>query len=246
MRKLFLLLALISASTGSSQKIIGSAMADDNGVTDKEKDAKFLVVEKQMNDSTFERLDYYFAGPMMRMASFKDKNLTILNGSYIDYHSNGYLATTGQYVNNKKDGDWFVYDDTSKVITKYSFHLDSLVATINMDSLDKATELIKPDTTGEIEAKFKGGPARIRSIISSNFKVPDRTGALIKDGTVNIRFTIDKEGKQSDIYVAKSVEFAFDEEALRVVALLNNWVPASKKGTKVNAYRVQPITINLR
>jgi len=246
MRKLFLLLALICVSTGFSQKIIGSAMADENGVTDKEKDAKFLVVEKQMNDSTFERLDYYFGGPMIRMTSFKDKDLKVLNGSSADYHINGYLATTGQYVNNKKDGNWFVYDDTSKVITKYFFHLDSLITTIDMDSLDKANDLIKPDTTGEIEAKFKGGPARIRSIISSNFKVPDRTAALIKGGTVNIRFIVNEEGKQSDIYVAKSVEFAFDEEALRVVALLNNWVPASKKGIKVNAYRIQPITINLQ
>jgi TonB family protein len=246
MRQLFLLFALFLASTGFSQKIIGAAMADENGITDNEKAAKFLIVEKQMNDSTFERIDYYFAGPMIRMASFKDKGLKILNGFYADYHDNGYLATTGQYVNNKKDGNWFAYDDTSKVITKYFFHLDSLISTVDMDSLDKANKLIKHDTTGEIEARYKGGPGRIRSIISSNFKVPDRTASLINEGTVKIRFIVDTAGKQSDIYVAKSVEFAFDEEALRVVALLNNWVPASQKGKKVNAYRIQPITINLR
>ena len=166
-------------------------MADDNGLTDKEKDAKFLIVEKQLNDSTFQRLDYYFAGPMISNSSFKDKDLKILNGVYADYHINGYLATTGQYVNNKKDGDWFVYDDTSKVIIKYSFHLDSLISTIDMDSLDKANKLIKRDTTGEIEAKYQGGNRKVPSIISANFKVPDRTAALINGGNVRIRFAIE-------------------------------------------------------
>ena len=48
-----------------------------------------------------------------------------------------------------------------------------------------------------------------------------------------------------DIQIAKSVEFAFDEESLRVVSLLKDWTPASQKGKKVNAYRIQPITISL-
>ncbi|MEO8852392.1 MAG: TonB family protein [Ginsengibacter sp.] len=246
MRVLFLLLSLLMGSSTFSQKIIGSAMADDKGITDKEKNAKFLIVEKQMNDTAFERLDYFFAGPMISRGTFKDKGLSILNGPYADYHTNGSMATSGQYVNNKKDGTWYVYDDTLKAITEYKFRMDSLVATLDMDSLDKVNKEIKRDTTGEVEAEFKGGTGRIRSIITSNFKVPERTQSLIKNGTVKVRFIVDTSGKQADRYLAKSVEFAFDEEALRVVALINNWIPASQKGRKVNAYRIQPISINLQ
>ena len=221
-------------------------MADDNGITDKKKDAKFLIVEKQMNDTAFEKMDYFFAGPMISMATFRDKDLSILNGPYADYHTNGSLATSGQYVHNKKEGTWYIYNDTLKAITEYKFREDSLVATLDMDSLDKANKEIKRDTTGEVEAQFKGGTGRIRSIISSNFKVPERTQALTKGGTVKVRFIVNTSGKQSDSYIAKSVEFAFDEEALRVVSLIDNWIPASQKGKKVNAYRIQPITINLQ
>src|SRR5665213_4572246 len=117
MRVLFLLLSLLMGSFTFSQKIIGSAMADDNGITDKEKDAKFLIVEKQMNDTAFEKLDYFFAGPMVTMATFQDKDLSILNGPYADYHTNGSLATSGQYVNNKKDGTWYIYNDTCLLYT---------------------------------------------------------------------------------------------------------------------------------
>lgn len=95
MRLLFVFFALMIVTTGLSQKIIGSVMTDDKGITNKQKDAKFLIVEKQINDTDFEKLDYLFAGPMIRMASFKDKGLTILNGYYSDYHTNGFIATTG-------------------------------------------------------------------------------------------------------------------------------------------------------
>ncbi len=244
MRTVLVFFALFISVSGFAQKILGAAMADDNGITNDQKKAKFLVVEKQINDSTFEKLNYNFSGPMINRATFKDKALTILNGDYADYHTNGYLATTGQYNNNKKDGLWYLYDDTAKVITQYTFHLDTLLSTIDTDSLDKASKKIKQDTTGEIEASYKGGNAKIRSLISSNFKVPQRTFTLHKDGSVKIRFVIDTAGDVKDIAVLQSVEFAFDEEAMRVISLMKKWNPASDKGKKVKAYRIQPIAIS--
>ncbi|HSV09647.1 MAG TPA: energy transducer TonB, partial [Hanamia sp.] len=142
-------------------------------------------------------------------------------------------------------GLWYLYDDTAKVITKYTFHLDTLLSTIDMDSLGKANVKIKQDTTGEVEASYKGGNGKIRSFISSNFKLPQRTISLHKDGTVKIRFVIDTEGEVIEIAVLQSVEFAFDEEAMRVISLMKKWNPASDKGKKVKAYRIQPITISL-
>jgi TonB family protein len=245
MRTLLVFFALFISVSGFAQKVLGAAMADDNGITNNQEKAKFLLVEKQMNDSAFEKLEYNFSGPMINRATFKDKELTILNGDYADYHTNGYLATTGQYSNNKKDGLWYLYDDTAKVITKYTFHLDTLLSTIDMDSLGKANDKIKQDTTGEVEASYKGGNGKIRSFISSNFKLPQRTISLHKDGTVKIRFVIDTAGDVKEIAVLQSVEFAFDEEAMRVISLMKKWNPASDKGKKVRAYRIQPITISL-
>lgn len=244
MKVLLIFFALSISTSVLAQKIIGSAMADDKGITDNEKKAKFLIVEKQINDSAYERLDYQFKGPMISMATFRNKDLKVLNGEYADYNPNGYLATTGNYINNKKDGLWYTYNDTAKAIKKYTFHLDSLLATIDIDSLEKENKKIKRDTTGEIEAVYKGGNGKIRAIITSNFKVPDRTISVHKDCTVNIMFVIDTTGKPTNIQVLHSVEFAFDEEAMRVVSLMNKWIPASDKGKKVNAYRIQPITIS--
>ena len=246
MKVLLVFFTVLISYTSAAQKILGAAMADENGITNKKEKAKFLIVEKQINDSSFERLDYNFTGPVISMATFRDKDLKTLNGAYADYHSNGYLATSGQYANNKKDGLWYAYNDSSKAITKYVFHLDSLLSTIDLDSLAKENEKIKKDTSGEIEATYKGGLKKIIKIIQSNFKAPDRMMSLKKGGTVNVRFVINTHGMPTDIGLLKSVEFSFDEESMRVVSLLKNWDPASDKGKKVNAYRIQPITINLQ
>ena len=69
--------------------------------------------------------------------------------------------------------------------------------------------------------------------------------ALTKGGTDMIRFVIDTNGKSINIDVLKSTEFSFDEESKRVVSLLTDWIPASDKGVRVKAYRIQPITIEL-
>ena len=245
MRVLLLFFALFISASVVSQKIIGSVMTDENGITNRQDKAKFLVVEKQINDTAFEKLEYNFAGPMINRATFKDKALTILNGDYADYHENGYLATTGRYSNNKKDGVWYIYNDTSKAITEYKFHLDSLVSKIDMDSMAKVNERIKRDTTGEVEASYPGGIGKVRSLISSKFNLPQRTISLRKGGTVKIRFLIDTTGDVKGISVLQSVEFAFDEEAMRVISLMKKWNPASDKAKKVLAYRIQPITVSL-
>jgi TonB family protein len=246
MRILLVFFAFFISASGFAQKILGAVMTDENGITNNQQKAKFLVVEKQINDSTFEKLEYNFSGPMINRATFKDKGLSILNGDYGDYHTNGNLATSGHYVNNKKDGLWYIYNESYKTITKYKFHLDSLLSTIDIDSLTKENEKIKHDTTGETDASYPGCIVQLRSFISSNFKLPQRTISLRKGGTVNVRFAIDTSGNVKDIALVHSVEFAFDEEAMRVISTMKKWNPASDKGKKINAFRIQPITVSMR
>lgn len=228
-----------------SQEIINAVMADANGITKNPKKAKYLIIVKKYDDRSFERLDYNFSVPLITIRTYKDSNLSTLNGRYMEYSSTGYLSSDGQYSQNKKDGDWFVYNDTSHAIAKYKYHLDSLLSVINLDSLDEEKKKIKEDTTDQIEATYAGGVKKISQIITSNIKVPDRMATLTKGGTDMIRFVIDTNGKPINIEVLKSIEFTFDEESKRVVSLLIDWIPASDKGVKLKAYRIQPITVVL-
>jgi TonB family protein len=245
--KIFLIFfAILLNYAAVSQKIVKAVMADENGLTDNAKKAKYLIVIKSYGDTAFERLDYNFAGPMQTLTTFLDSKLSILNGRYAEYSPSGFLYSEGNYDHNRKDGKWFVYDDTSHAVLEYKFHLDTLVSTINLDSLAKEKEKIIEDTTGQFEAVYVGGVKKIGEIIQSNIQIPDRTASLTNGGSVRVRFVVNTNGKPENIEIQKSVEFSFDEESMRVVALLKDWIPASDKGKKVNAYRVQPITVSLK
>ena len=246
MKTYFLILFLGFSQFVLSQKIINAAMVGDNGITEDAKKAKFLIVIKSYADTSFERLEYNFAGSMKRRLTYKDPLLKILNGSYASYSPSGYVSNEGDYLDNKKDGSWLLYDDSSKAITEYKYHLDTLLAALNLDSLESKRKKLEQDSTDEHEAEYKGGQKKYLNYIYQNLKVPDRTQTLATGGTVRVRFIIDKEGKVTNVRIRKSVEFAFDEEAMRVISSAKDWIPAVQRGRKVNAYREQPITISFR
>ena len=231
-----------------SQKIINAIMVSDNGVTEDAKKAKYLIVIKSYADTSFERMEYNFTGPIKRLLTYKDPQLKILHGPYAAFFPSGYISNEGNYVENKKDGSWLLYNDTAKAITESKYHLDTLLAVINLDSLEEKRDKQKDniDTSGEQEAEYRGGIRKYLNYINKNLKIPDRTQSLATGGTVRVRFIVNVEGKVTHVKLRKSIEFAFDEESMRVISSANDWIPAMQRGKKVNAYREQPITISFK
>ena len=246
--KIFLsLIAVLQCYFSSAQKIIGAVMLDEKEeITKNQNKAKYLVVLKKHNDTSYQRLDYNFAGPMQLNATYLDSTFTILNGLYSDYAKSGYLFTEGHYLKDKKEGCWYKYNDTAQAIKEFKYHSDTLLAVIDLDSLKKEKDKIKEDTTGQIEADFKGGIKLFSHYVYTNIQVPDRTASLITRGIVRVRFVVDEKGKVIEPSVAKSLEFAIDEECMRVISLSKDWIPASDKGKKVKAYRIQPIVVSIK
>lgn len=227
--------------------MVNAVWANEKGIVTDVKQAKYLIVVNTYQDTAFERLDYNFAGPLVSRKMYSDNQLTMLHGRCATYSPSGYLSKDGQYFQNKKEGAWYLYDDTSRAVKELKYHLDTLLSVTDLDSLYKEKQKlnVKEDTTGEVEATYKDGPNGIVKIISKNFNVPERTISLSKGGTAKIRFIIDSTGKIINREIFKSVEFAFDAECLRVISLLKKWSPANYKGKLVKAYRIQPITVNL-
>ncbi len=246
MKKYFFIFSLALSHFAYSQKIINAVLVGDKGITEDQKKAKFLIVVKSYADTAFERLEYNFAGPMKRRLAYKDPLLKISNGTYTDFNAAGYISTQGNYSNNKKDGSWFKYNDTGKTVLEYRYHLDTLIEVINSDSLEIENKKLIKDTMDEHEAEYRGGQKKYLNYINKTFTVPSRTQSLQTGGSVRVQFIVDKEGKVINVHIKKSVEFAFDEEVMRVVSSAKDWLPASQKGRKVNAYREQPITISFK
>ena len=246
MKKYFFILFLTFSQFVIAQKIVKTVMVGNNGITEDVQKAKYLIVVKKYSDTAFERLEYNFTGPMKRRLTYKDSLLKTLNGNYANFFPSGFISSGGNYLDNKKEGRWFVYDDSGHAQMGYNYHLDKIMNIINIDSLSEEQKKIEKDTTGKHEAFYKGGEKKYLNYIYQNLKVPNRTENLMAGGTVRVRFIIDEDGRLRNVQIRKSVEFAFDEEVIRVVSSAKDWIPANINGKKIKAYREQPISVSFK
>ncbi len=60
-------------------------------------------------------------------------------------------------------------------------------------------------------------------------------------GRVNVTFTVEKDGKVSDVTIAKSLDALLDEEAIRAVKSSPKWKPAMVDGIVVRSYITIPV-----
>ncbi|HSZ86739.1 MAG TPA: M56 family metallopeptidase [Puia sp.] len=102
-------------------------------------------------------------------------------------------------------------------------------------------------TKVEIGASYPGGQQEWIKYLMNSFRYPDKAVKEQIQGTVVVKYIVDKEGNVSDV-VAESgpTEGGLREEAIRVIKNSGKWVPAMQNGRKVKAYNRQPIIFKLQ
>lgn len=107
----------------------------------------------------------------------------------------------------------------------------------------------KPVEQGDTVLKmpeFKGGQEAMNKFIISNIVYPEKAKKAVIIGRVMVSFVVTSEGKLRDIKVKESVSEELDKEALRVVALMPEWIPGEKNGKKVDVQLELPIKFQLK
>ena len=234
-KNIILILLLFTAINIKAQKIINVVLVGEDGVTDDVKKAESFIIVKKFVDY-FERLDYKKAGPLIKSRSYKDSNLTVLNGNFYAYRPNGTILYSGKYSNNKKCENWKTYNDTGKVVFTQRYEDNVLVETVNLREKDSSQIY-----SNERNAEFPGGnKAWIKYIVKSLEKSEARNKSE-KGGKVIVNFMVGETGEVQEVFIAKSVEFVLDEDAIEIIRKSPKWIPAWQNGGAVNAYRRQPI-----
>ena len=108
---------------------------------------------------------------------------------------------------------------------------------------------IQPTLMGDVVEQmpsFPGGSQALLNYLSEHINYPEGYEEICIQGRVVITFVVEKDGSLSDITVVKSLEKAFDEEALRAVKSMPKWIPAMQNGELVRAKYTVPITFRLK
>lgn len=238
MKKIFLSSVLFLFTTSLfAQKITNIVFVGPNGITTDPKLATFFVIIKELQNLHFERSDYLKGAPIIKLRTYKDADLEILDGRFLEYDSYGNLSTSGQYMDNKKTDYWRTYNDTGKVLTCVKYLKDSLIEIVDLTV--KNTEVQIPD---EKEAEFPGGQKAWSKYLISKLMKDNPAEHSFKGGTVFIKFSLDTTGKVEEVTLERSAEFILDEKSLEIINTSPRWNPAFQNGKYVRSIRRQPIT----
>ncbi len=75
---------------------------------------------------------------------------------------------------------------------------------------------------------FPGGEVKLIEFIRSNVKYPDEARQKKISGIVFVTIIVNQSGIIEDVKVIKGTGFGLDEEAIRVIKLMPNWIPGKQ------------------
>ncbi len=106
---------------------------------------------------------------------------------------------------------------------------------------DVYDEKMLPVTPDAYPAYPKGKDG-IKKHIIKNYKYPDKAKSQKIKGKVVVQFYVGKDGYVKDIIVARKVHPLLDEEAVRIIKLMERWRPGHKDGKTIDVKYFQMIS----
>lgn len=97
----------------------------------------------------------------------------------------------------------------------------------------------------DVMPQFPGGDIKLHQWITENVKYPEEALKQKKQGRAVVLFVIDSLGVIHDPIIKTSAGELLDQEALRVVNAMPNWIPARKNGKAVSVDYNLPIIFTL-
>lgn len=94
--------------------------------------------------------------------------------------------------------------------------------------------------------RFPGGHETLNRFLADNLRYPASAKQAGVSGTVFITFVIEPDGKVNDAGVLRGVNKVLDEEALRVIRIMPDWVPGKQHGKAVKVRFTIPVTFKLQ
>jgi len=98
-------------------------------------------------------------------------------------------------------------------------------------SMDEKSATAQIFTVNESPAAFKGGETALKAYLKNNLQYPQNAATDKKQGFVTVEFTVDIYGKIKGVRILKSDWAGFNNEALRLVQAMPDWIPASRNGS---------------
>lgn len=139
--------------------------------------------------------------------------------------------------------DWIAAEyDGKKVNALYTLPFE-----FNLETKNKSDDSNGEKVYQVIEQMpvFPGGEEALMKFISKNIKYPVKAQQNRIQGRVIVRFVVSKTGQVDRVEVIRTLDPDCDQEAIRVIKLLPNFIPGKQNRKDVSVWYTLPITFKL-
>jgi TonB family protein len=217
-------------------------------------------------DTSFIVKDYYFNGQLQMLGQVKSLETDGRFGHFEYYDKNGNVESEGDYLKDKRQGQWKFYDSIKFLYKTEEYRdgkLDGLLKMFYPNGKLKRKEVYKVDgflrgecydSLGdeieffqyEIMPEYPGGDDALMTYLQKKIKYPKTALKKEIEGIVMVRFVITPNGEVKDVKITKTVSPEIDEEALRVVRAMPKWKPGLQDNIPVPVFFDVPINFSLK
>ena len=175
--------------------------------------------------------------------SYQTNNLEIDTLKFVKaWKSGGVLYMEDSYKNGKTHGTTIVYWDNGVIKRRDKYIEGKFVKGNCFNEKGKKVKYYKFEKMPE----YKGGTDELYEYLRSNIKYPKDAREAAIQGTVLVRFVVEKDGNISNVTVDVSVHKLLDEEAVRVISGMPKWDPGMVNQEPIRCFFVIPVVFNLK
>ncbi len=170
-----------------------------------------------------------------------DIQIYLKNGASKIFHNNGVLKSYTNFKLDKFHGKIITYYDNGQLKRDDNFLNDKFVSGRCFDK--KGNEIKHFNYI--IAPIYKGGEKEIHKFLYQNVKIPPRYKRLGISGNVLLKFTVLKNGKLSNLEVLSSSNKVYAKESIRLIKLLEDWIPSKIDGEFIDHSFRLPLSFNI-
>jgi TonB family protein len=182
---------------------------------------------------------YFDSGAVKGAGDLKDG---YKDGIWVSYFEDGAVRSKGPFNMGFREGEWIWYHENGMVCAIEQWKGGIYRRGEYWDNEGKQSDISEVLSHPE----YPGGIEAFTRLIAENIVYPERVKLEGIEGRVVLRFQISPGGRLVNPVITKPAHPELDREALRVVQLSGEWIPAEFHGMKTVSQYTFPITFALQ
>lgn len=210
--------------------------------------------------------DFYPGGEIQMRGHSMYRDSLVRMGLFKYYSKEGIIYEEGNYKMNKQVGEWKTYQQEGILKTLHTYNTDGKLegpflvyypnGSLKRKDIYRNDEVVEKKCIG-IDGKdttwfefmtlpeYIGGDQARINFLMENITYPRYAREAGIQGTIYVNFTVLKSGKISNINIIRGVHESLNNETLRVIRLMPDWIPGKVDGEPANIEFNMPVKFTL-